>query len=102
MLISDGVGVGGSITIKGTSVDFAVSAAADACSMVGCAPTQLGPSQSHTSSGSRSVINPKCNPWYSVQWFPNTGSLMCRPPPFLAASVQYIFPPEGMSDCSQK
>ena len=84
--ISEGVGVGGTITISGIPRDFAVVAAAAACPIVECVPAQLWPSQSHGSSGSQG--NQECAPVYRVQCGPNTGLLMSSPPPSLAESVQ--------------
>jgi len=84
--ISEGVGVGGAITISGSPRDFAVVAATAACPIVECDPAQLWPSQSQGCSGSQG--NQEYAPVYRVQCGPNTGSLMSSLPPSLAASIQ--------------
>jgi len=66
--ISEGVGVGGSTTLKRTSKGFAVVAAAGACSIVESTPTQLCPSRSQASSGSQSVNHLTCGAICFVQW----------------------------------
>jgi len=98
--ISEGVGVGGSITINSTGAGFAVVAAAGACPSVECVPKQLCSSHSQVTSGSQS--NQAWAPQYLVQLFPNTGSFNSKPPLYAAASVQEIFQGEGTSDCFQK
>jgi len=65
VMISKGVGVGGSITIQGSSADFAVSAAARACPSFECVHKQLCTSHSQCNSGSQS--NQVWTPQYLVQ-----------------------------------
>ena len=86
MSSSEGVRVGGTITISGIPRDLVVVAAAAACPSVEWVPAQLCPSQSQDSS--RSQGNQEYAPEYVVQCIPNTGSLMSSPPPSLPASVQ--------------
>jgi len=83
---SEGVGVGGSTTIRGISRGFAVSAAAGACPSVAWVAQQSCPS--HQQRISVSQLNQEWAPQYLVQLFPNTGSSSSKPPPYAAASVQ--------------
>ena len=86
MSISEGVRVGGSITIRGTGTGFAVAAAAGAYPSIECVPKQLCPS--HSRGNSRSQSNQAWAPQYLVQLLPNMGSSNSKPPPYAALSVQ--------------
>lgn len=98
--ISEGVRVGGSTTISRIPKDLFVVAAAARYPFIECILVQLWPSQSQHSSKSKG--NHKCASKYLVQCCPNTMSLISRPPPSLATSVQYKFQGEGMVDYSLK
>ena len=98
--ISEGVRVGGTITISRIKSNLAVVAATAACQTVEWIPVLLCSSQSQGSSGSQG--NQEWAPKSRVQYCPNTGFLMSTPLPSLATSVQYKFHGKGSVDCSQK
>jgi hypothetical protein len=77
-----------------------VSAAAGARPSVMCVAPH--PCPSHSQCNSRSQGNQEWAPQYLVQLFLKTKSSIFSPPPDAAASVQYKFYGEGVSDCSQK